>query len=398
VRVCLVTSSFLPGVGGAEVVVHNLATALVRLGHAVTVLAPRSSRPYRRIVPYTLETFLPGTLPLLNRDGWWGEAYLLGTLAWLRGRFDVVNLHFALPLGPALVRHRRFVGTPILLTFHGTDIQTEPSLGYGLRLDPRLNDKIREATNGVDGLVANSPSVRQAILEVLEAPKPVFDIPNGVWVDRFRGGRPRGLFRARIGVPADAPLVLAVGRHHPKKGFVYLVEAMRAVADEEPEVRCAIVGRGVRDLKDQVDRLGLSRVVHLVEEIGPEVDGKGPLVFPPESLVDAYRDCDVFVSPSLMEGCSLVVLEALAAGCAVVATDAPGNRDAVQDGVNGLVCRPRDPQDLARKILAVVRDAGLRDRLGAAARRRALAYDWLEVARRYGEAYERLRIRLNGGV
>jgi glycosyltransferase involved in cell wall biosynthesis len=59
--------------------------------------------------------------------------------------------------------------------------------------------------------------------------------------------------------------------------------------------------------------------------------------------------------------------------------------------VNGLVCRPRDPQDLARKILAVVRDAGLRDRLGAAARRSALAYDWLEIARRYGEAFAQVK-------
>jgi len=390
-RICLMTSSFLPGVGGAEVVVHNLATALVRLGHAVTVLAPRSSRPYRRLVPYALETFLPGTLPLLNRDGWWGEAFLLGTLARLRGRFDLVNLHFALPLGPALVRHRRFVGPPILLTFHGTDIQTEPALGYGLRLDPRLNDRIREATNGADGLVAISPSVRQAILEVLEAPKPIFDIPNGVWVDRFGEDRPRGRFRARIGIPPDAPLVLAVGRNHPKKGFAYLVEAMRLVADEAPAVRCTIVGRGVRDLQDQVGRLGLSCVVQLVEEMGPEVNGKGPPAFPPDAVVEAYRDCDVFVSPALMEGCSLAVLEALAAGCAVAVTDAPGNRDAVQDGVTGLVCRPRDPNDLARKILALVRDAGLRDRLGAAARRSALAYDWLEIARRYGEAFAQVQ-------
>lgn len=395
-RVCLVTSSFLPGVGGAEAVVHNLATALVRLGHAVTVLAPRYSKPYRPIVPYRLETFLPGTLPLLNRDGRWGEAYLLGTLARLRGRFDAVNLHFALPLGPALARHRRFVGAPVLLTFHGTDIQTEPSLGYGLRLDPRLALKIREATNGVDGLVAISPSVRSAILEVLETPKPIFDIPNGVWVDRFGEDRPRGRFRARIGIPQDAPLVLALGRHHPKKGFAYLVEAMCVVADGEPRVRCAIVGRGVRSLQDQVARLGLGGHVHLVEEVGPEANGQGPLAFPPEAVVDAYRDCEVFVSPSLMEGCSLAVLEALAAGRAVVVTDAPGNRDAVQDGVNGLVCRPCDPNDLARRILAVVRDAGLRERLGAAARRSARAYDWLEVARRYGEAYERVQDRWRG--
>ncbi len=387
-RICLLTSSFLPQVGGAEIVVHHLASALVELGHEVTVLAPRYSARLRPYLPYRLETFLPGTLPLLNRRERLGKLYLLATLARLRGRFDVLNLHFALPLGPALARSRHLLGVPFVLTFHGTDIQTAPEIGYGLRLDPRLDAGIRAAANGADGLVAISPSVREAIARILTRPKPVFDIPNGVDTRRLSQDRPRGAFRARLGIPDGAPLVLAVGRNHPKKGFDLLLEAMRLVADEEPDVYCAIVDRGSSALRPYVDRLGLGGHVHLVEELSPAYNGLGPLAFPPEELVEAYRDCDVYVSPSRIEGSSLAVLEALAAGCAVVVADAPGNRDAVRDGENGLVCPPEDPEALARKVRALLRDPALRARLGRAAQESAVASDWREVARRYLAAYE----------
>jgi|DewCreStandDraft_2_1066082.scaffolds.fasta_scaffold00579_28 glycosyltransferase involved in cell wall biosynthesis len=386
-RICLVTSSFLPQVGGAEIVVHQLASALVGPGHEVTVLGPRYSARLQPSLPYRLETFLPGTLPLLNRQECLGRSYLLATLARLRGRFDVLNLHFALPLGPALARYHRFLGAPVLITFHGTDIQTAPEISYGLRLDPRLDARIRVAANGVDGLIAISPSVREAVARILTRPKPVFDIPNGVDVRRLSRERPRGPFRASLGIPPHAPLLLAVGRNHPKKGFDILIEAVRLVVNEKPEVRCAIVGRGTTALRPQVDRLGLGGHVHLVEELGPAYDGQEPPAFPPEELVEAYRDCDVYVSASRIESFSLVVLEALAAGCAVVVTDAPGNRDLVRDGENGLVCAPGDARDLARQILRLLDDPDLRTRLRRAARTSARGQDWHEVARRYLAAY-----------
>ncbi|MDR7438951.1 MAG: glycosyltransferase family 4 protein [Armatimonadota bacterium] len=387
-RICLVTSSFLPQVGGAEIVVHQLASALLELGHEVVVLAPRSSARLRPLLPYRLETFLPGTLYLLNRNERMGEVYLAGTLMRLRGRFDVFNLHFALPLGPALARRRSFLGAPLLLTFHGTDIQTAAGIGYGLRLDPRLDLRIREAANGADGLVAISSSVREAIAQTLIRPKPVFDIPNGVDVRRLSRERPRGRFRAKFGIPQDAPLLLAVGRNHPKKGFDILIEAMRLVVNEEPEVHCAIVGRSTTALRPQVDRLGLDGHVHLVEELRLPGDAQAPPAFPPEELLEAYWDCDVYVSPSRIEGSSLAVLEALAAGCAGVVADAPGNRDTVRDGENGLVCAPEHPEDLARKILVLLRNPAFRAQLGKTARESAWDFDWREVARRYVEAYE----------
>jgi len=324
-KVFLITSSFLPMVGGAEIVVHNLAAALSTLGLEVTVVAPRYSASFRRRVPYCLHPVLPGTFPLLAWNETLGERYFLANLTLLRlKRFDVVNLHFVLPLGPVLVRSKRLIAAPVVLTFHGGDVQKEASIGYGLRLDPRLERKIRLAVNGSDGLVAISESIRQSAVELLETPKKIFDIPNGVDIERFKRAGPRGAFRRRIGLPNESPLVLAVGRNHPKKGFRYLVEAMRHVADADPAVRCAILGRGASALHNHVQALSLSRQVVLVEEVGIGSNGTSPLSFPSDDVVAAYKDSDIFVSPSLIEGCSLSVIEALAAGLPAVATDAPG--------------------------------------------------------------------------
>lgn len=387
-RICLATATFLPMVGGAEITVHNLAAALHNLGHEVVVVAPRYSASLRARVPYDLHTVLAGTLPFLARSERLGEIYFLANLALLRRRhFDVVNVQMALPLGPVFVRHRRTLSAPVVVTFQGTDIQKEPSIGYGLRLDSRLERRIRATVNGADGLVAISESIRQSALELLEVPKRIFDIPNGVDVRRFREAGTRGRFRRRLGLPDSTPLVLAVGRNHPKKGFRYLVDAMRLVTEAEPSVVCAFLGRGVGALRDQVEALGLTKRVLLVEELGSAVDRNGPPAFPGEEVIEAYKDSDILVSPSLIEGCSLVVIEALAAGLPVVAADAPGNRDAVEDGHNGLLCQPRDPEDLARKLLALVRDAQFRDRLARNAAESAQKYDWTEIAKEYVDAF-----------
>jgi glycosyltransferase involved in cell wall biosynthesis len=68
----------------------------------------------------------------------------------------------------------------------------------------------------------------------------------------------------------------------------------------------------------------------------------------------------------------MTLLEALAAGRAVVTTDVPGCRDAVTDGVEGLLVPPRDPDALARALRRLIEDPELRARLGAAGRERAV--------------------------
>jgi glycosyltransferase involved in cell wall biosynthesis len=370
--------------------VHNLANALTDLEHEVTVIAPRYSRSLRHLVRYRLLPTPPGMLTLFAQSEPAADVYF-GLLATRlsRERFDVVNVHFALPLGLAFIRHRHVLRVPIVVTFHGTDIQVMPSIGYGLRVVPGHARRIKSVILQADGLVAVSEAVHQSICEMCAGPLRIFRIPHGVDAKRLRAPGVPGAFRRRMGLPGGARVILAVGRNHPKKGFSFLIQAMGIVRSAIPEARCVIVGKNSDRLAADVRAAGVEDCVLLSGEIAGG-ERSGELGFPAQPLLDAYQGSDVFVCASLIESFSMVVLEAQAAGLPVVATDAPGHRDLIVDGHNGLLCRAADPDDLAQKIVRALRDDQLRRRLGAAAAVAAAERDWEKVGVRYVEAFTRV--------
>jgi glycosyltransferase involved in cell wall biosynthesis len=98
----------------------------------------------------------------------------------------------------------------------------------------------------------------------------------------------------------------------------------------------------------------------------------------PEDVRDALRGADVLLHPSLSEGMPTVMLEAMACALPVVVTDVGGVREAVTDGVEGIVVPPRDPQALAAALERLRRDPALGRRMGEAGRRRVQAEFTLE--------------------
>jgi D-inositol-3-phosphate glycosyltransferase len=156
-------------------------------------------------------------------------------------------------------------------------------------------------------------------------------------------------------------VILFAGRLLPVKGLNYLIEAAR-LAQTRPTV--AIIGdeapgyAGCKEsLVQQVKRLGLGEQVLFLGR------------FAREDLEAGYEAADLFVLPSLGEGLPLALLEAMAHGRCILATDVPGNRDVVTDGVNGALVEARNPEALARKIDELLADDNLRTSLGAQARR-----------------------------
>ena len=117
-----------------------------------------------------------------------------------------------------------------------------------------------------------------------------------------------------------------------------------------------LVGEGRReeDLRRQVRDLGLECSVRF---LGTRRD-----------LPEIFRALDLFVQPSLWEGLPLALLKAMGAGLPVVATRVSGSREAIEDGVNGCLVAPGDPEALARAILELQRQPEVRRRLGDAAR------------------------------
>jgi len=144
----------------------------------------------------------------------------------------------------------------------------------------------------------------------------------------------------------------------PKKDHGTFLDAVKLITKDAPEVRFRIVGGGPLhdELARRVTSMGLSDVVRLT---GAR-DDIGALL----------SEIDVSVLTSLKEGCSNVVLESMAAGCPLVVTDVGGNRELIESGVTGYLVPPGDAAGIARHVLELLRDPGLRRRMGEAGRAR----------------------------
>jgi len=102
-----------------------------------------------------------------------------------------------------------------------------------------------------------------------------------------------------------------------------------------------------------------------------------------EPLAKAYASADVFVFPSTTDTFGNVVIEAQASGLPVIVSDLGGPKELVEDGVNGLVTKAHDVEDVARAITLLVNDQKMRARLGAKARQSVVDRSWPGAFRKF---------------
>lgn len=208
--------------------------------------------------------------------------------------------------------------------------------------------------------VAVSPSTRDDLVRRGLPRANLRVVPNGLDHD---------LYRPDPGVSPEPDHVVFVGRIEHYKGVDVLLSAWPAVTRARPAARLSILGAGSA-LDEMRRRAEAERLVGV--EFGGFVSDA--------AKVDAMRRARVLVQPSRKEGWGLTVLEANACGTPVVATDVPGLRDAVRSGETGMLATSGDPVALADRVLEVLGDDGLRDRLAAGALAWSSRFTWDRVA------------------
>lgn len=355
-RILQVSPHYPPYIGGIEYHVEALSQKLVQAGHEVVVYTSNvpKSKKHEVVAGVEIYRFSCPFAPLNN-------PFLPGLFFKLIGAsdFDVIHAHGHFHMTSNLAALSNIaIRRPLVLTSHGAIL--------GFRGWKRAMEVVFDATAGkwtlrsADKVIALTPT-QASILQALGAQRSqLVAIP--IWVDlnqinlhadaqRFRSSYELG----------DRKIVLFVGRLLPIKGLQYLIEAVK-YAKTGP--RIVIIGAEAqgypgskRDLEEQAKAWGL----------GGDIMFLG--AFPRNDLAEAYLAADLFVLPSLSEGLPMALLEAMAYGKCVVATRVPGNIDVLKDGWNGTLVEPKNPRELADKIDYLLNDEGMRQGLGARARK-----------------------------
>jgi glycosyltransferase involved in cell wall biosynthesis len=244
---------------------------------------------------------------------------------------------------------------------------------------------VRWALARCDAVVAVTEDLRRRA-QALSGRDPVV-IPHGL-KHRAAHGIDRATARLQLGLPADRPIVLFVGRLIPLKGIIYLIRAFSAVREGFPDAMLVIVGEGEQrpDLEALAAGLGL----------GTSVIFAGGQ--PHEDVIRLMRGADLFVLPSLIESFGIVLLEAMSCGLPIVASNVMGIPSIVTDAVNGFLVPPGDETALGTRIAELLADPQRRAVMAAANVLRAEEYALPAIADRFIDVWNRVARNARNGA
>ena len=375
-RIALVSPYSWTYQGGVNRHVEALAEELLDRGHHVRVLAPwdppdRLSHRLHRAAPEARqrpEYLLPlGRTIGFNANGAVSNLSpspraVMQMRAELRdGDYDVIHVHE--PVAPMIGWDAMsFRHTPVVGTFHAYATKAMPHHIASLL-------GARRKFNHLSARIAVSEAAAWTGRRWFGGCYRV--IPNGVDVAASpQGPKPS----------ADHLRVLFVGRAEERKGLPVLLAAFSALVEHVPS-RLTVVGAEQEELDRYVGD----------PELASHIDAHGRVS--DEELWRHLGQADVLCAPSLAgESFGMVLIEAFAAGTPVIASRIGGYTDVVNDGSDGVLVPPADPQPLAEELQRLWHEPERREAMGAAGRESAQRYAWPRVADQVTEVYEEAQI------
>ncbi len=380
-RLCIVTHTFLPHVGGIEKVVNEQSKRLLNRNFAPTVVTNRIGTPKS----YVVDGVPVQCYESLNTGFRLGIPYSIPTVpsfpTFIRAvaKSRIVHAHGHPYLTSLLAgKLAKQYGKPFVLTQHNTFIEYDNLFDHVERLNDLAIGK--QNLDSADKIIVISGATKEYVLRLGAKPKKVQVIYNGVDLARFKPTAvKREEIRRKHGIPKDAIVALTVRRLVYKNGVDTLIDCANIAVKKNQRIVFLAVGKGpdTNSVQLQVEHLGIAENFKLAGFVSDE------------DLPSYYNAADLFVLPSKSgEGLPLVALEAMACGLPVVATNVGGIGEILMKNYGKLV-PPNQPESLAKAVL----ELGAADFSTQRRELRALVearFSWDANVERLAQIYEEL--------
>jgi D-inositol-3-phosphate glycosyltransferase len=387
--------------GGLNVYVVGVSRCLAERGIEVEIFTRAvcpDSPPTQELCPGVLvRNVVAGPFEELGKDDLPAQIcpFTFGVLRteadYAPGRYDVVHAHYWLSGQVAVAAAERW-GIPFIQSMHTLGKVKNLALAAGDNAEP--DARIRgehEVIAAADRLVANTSEEAHQLISLYGAdPHQVRTVSPGVDLSLFRPGSQLAA-RERLGLPADAFVVLFAGRVQPLKGPDIV---LRAVASLCSEVACPDAATGGRPVvvvcvggPSGTEVRAPGRLAALADGLGIADRVRLEPPCPQRILADWYRAASVVMVPSHSESFGLVALEAQACGTPVVAAAVGGLRIAVRDGFSGVLVAGHDPASYAAVLSRLAASPQWLATLSRGAVAHASAFGWDATADRLADVY-----------
>ena len=247
------------------------------------------------------------------------------------------------------------------------------------------------AMKSADTVIALNKTVYRALAKKsMVSPGKMVIVPNGVDIEFFKPGLKDKQVLSRYGLEEQS-YILFVGRVSPEKGVHILLQAFKQMVNNIPKsFKLVIVGPLTGAFNStRPSSYAEAMMRYAGEKLGERVVFTGAI--DRNSLRILYSNAYCFVLPSLAEAFGMVLLEAMASGTPPIGSTAGGIPDIIIDGINGLLLRRGNWEDLASKLLMLIEDKGLRNKLATNARKHVEeCYSWFSIALRLDIFYKGL--------
>lgn len=385
-KILLDTSSFFPVVGGVQLVVHHLAEALCQLGQDVTVSGFFSQDNKKLMRHYRFEdksTFRGRRffkrLKLYKKH----QQFIIFKII-NKVRPDIIHCHYLYPTAYEMlaVLKKYKLNIPVVATAHGIDIQKFPAINYGLRLDSDIENKIVDVIQKTTNLIAISDDVYDTYLQLGADRGKLEKIPNLIAYNSL--AESARSTKKSMGFDEKLPVLLAVGRNHPKKGYDRLFRILKILEDKNIVLQIIIIGKGVSQLKIKVREYNLKNSIELIDYAAPA--GLQYRESTTLNIKNYYDIADIFAMTSYVESFGLVTAEAMAAGKYVIGFDSSGSNSIIKDSYNGYLIKG-DEAEFADKIEFLINHKNTQIRENAV--QYAKNFSYRNVARKHLDLYKK---------
>jgi phosphatidyl-myo-inositol dimannoside synthase len=251
---------------------------------------------------------------------------------------------------------------------------------YGLEITRKMNFMKKwwctTTLRNADHLIAISRFTRDRLAAFIGiAPEKILTVPCGVAISRFNPTPLNEELKKRFGLKNEK-IVLTLSRVVERKGHDMVIRALPSVLREVPDAKYIVAGDPSGTFTDTLKKLA--------RELGVENNVVFAGRLEPDEIVTFYNLCDVYIMPSReiagkgdTEGFGITFLEANACGKPVIGGNSGGVADAIEDGVSGYLVDPLDTDDIANKLILLLKDEALAKKLGQQGRARILqGFTW----------------------